>query len=138
MAYQLTQTGSEIQDILDKVGDINAITPLASGEAVQVPNGTWTVLQSMPVEAGTYLFDYGVTWGANATGYRQFGANKSGTTAPSGRTLVTIAGTATQGPGARAAGLAEFSAAGTLYLWGRQNSGATLTAYPYMECVKLR
>ena len=118
---------------------INNVVSLVSGDSASVASGTWTKLQSMTMAAGTYLVVFSVTWQADATGYRQFAALKNQTATPSpGRLAITNAGTATQGQGANASMLFTCAEGDTIDLWARQNSGSALTAYPYIEAVKLK
>ena len=124
--------------LADEVTSINQDIALVSGSSTSVTSETWQLLQTMNVSAGLYLFNYGASWSGNTTGYRQVGANADDSNAPSGRTVLVAAGTTGQGTSMSGAKILRFSAAGTFCVWGRQNSGSSLTAYPWIEAVKLR
>lgn len=137
-AWQAATVGGQLGTKAD-LSAINNVVTLVSGDSASVASGTWTKLQSMTMAAGAYLVVFGVTWQASATGYRQFAALKNQTATPNpGRLAITNAGTATQGQGANASMLFTCAEGDTIDLWARQSSGSALTAYPYIEAVKLK
>lgn len=122
----------------DEVTGINTDIALTSGSSTSVSNNSWTLLQTLSVSAGLYLVNYGCSWGGSATGYRQVGLNADSQNAPGGRTVLTAQGTSGTGTSMNGVRIWKFAAAGTLCIWGNQNSGGALTAWPWIEAVKLK
>lgn len=124
--------------LADEVTAMNQDVTLVSGASTSVTSGSWQLLQSMNVAAGLYLFNYGASWSGNATGYREIGANADTANAPAGRLVLVSQGTSGQGTSMNGVRVWRFSSAGTFCVWGNQNSGSSLTAYPWIEAVKLK
>lgn len=122
----------------DEVTGINTDIALTSGASSSVSNNSWTLLQTLSVSAGLYLVNYGCSWGGSATGYRQLGLNADSQNAPGGRTVLVAQGTSGAGTSMNGVRIWKFTAAGTLCIWGNQNSGGALTAWPWIEAVKLK
>lgn len=150
MAYQFTQTGAEIQDILDQVpvntGNISQntqdISELNSGFAenvstsLNVASGSWTSALTITLQSGLYLINYGCAFAANSSGYRGISFSTSGSSGAGRRSPLIGAAPSDQ---TRMTGARLVTASGGTYsLWVNQNSGSTLTCYPWIEYVKLR
>ena len=144
-SYTTYQAGNNIaisDDNTINVTGIPIVKTLGSykNESVAVANNTWTTLHSVSVEKGTYLLIGYASYPTNTTGYRQL--------------IIASSNTGTSGAGygmncsvAPASGIATtvtisaihtMTAAGTLYLRGRQNSGSSLTVpYAVLYAVKI-
>lgn len=154
MAYQFTQTGAQIQSILDQVGtntgdisslnatvlDINSGRSNNEPSAVSVPNGTWTLLASVSItDPGLYLFIAGALFDANGTGARKVGYSTNTATSPSGRrSTSTNAYSSGSTAGAEIVKLLQYTNSGTFCVWGAQNSGSSLNAQPWIEMIRLK
>lgn len=153
MSYTFTQTGAEIQDILDQVptntSDISAInttlTDINSGyagvtpEAGDVPTATWTVAYNYGnVSPGVYLVEYGGQFAANATGARTVGINTSTSSMSNSRWNPTMAAAGSGTTRMSFARILEVTSTAPIVLWAYQSSGSTLSFSPYMRIVRLR
>lgn len=153
MAYQFTQTGQEIQDILDQVGtnttDISSInTTLGNvgsgvatteGESATVASGSsWTNVLSVSVDAGTWLFLYGAQFASNATGARSVYGNASSSVSSVGRYGVTAAASSNTVTRVMGFAILNYNAAGTFNVHVSQNSGSSLSVLPYVRKVRLK
>ena len=107
-----------------------------SPAAVNVQSGTWTNLCSFTGEANaTYMILYGAAFTTNANGYRQL--HIAGTSSSAGRYSPSYAAVSGEQTRIQASIVYKFTAAGTIYLWARQNSGSQLATYGWMEVIKL-
>ena len=122
----------------DELSDVNNPISVDSGSSQSVSSGSWTVLQSKSFDAGLYLINYGCSWGASATGYREIGLNTDSANAPSGRLVQVAQGTSGAGTSMSGVRVWNVTATTTFYIWGNQNSGSALNAWPWIEAVKLR
>ena len=156
MPYQFRQTGAEIQDILDQVGEnttdissinttltnINDVTEGGNSASINIPSGnTWNVVDTLSVPAGEYLVIGSVSFSANSTaGDRAAGISAIST--PSGqfsRDIVSVpAATTGYNTTVQTLRYLTFSSTSTIYLVARQTSGSTLTVYPRVTIIRLR
>lgn len=107
-----------------------------SANAVSVPSGTWTALCTFTGKANTsYYIFYGAAFASNASGYRQLhigvNSNTAGRYSPS---YAAVSGDQTRLQGAI---VYNFSGAGTITLWARQNSGSALNVYGWYEAMEV-
>lgn len=105
--------------------------------SVSVPTATDTKLCSLDVPAGTYVVCYGIAWSASASGARVACLSTSGDM--DGRRhlqhyVAPVSGYVTR---QNHTTIMQLSSASTLWVVGRQTSGATLTADPYVCAVKV-
>lgn len=153
MSYTFTQTGAQIQTILNQVGtntndiatlnttltNINTGLSRNSGSTVSVPNNDWTLLQSLALTQGTWLVIGGCSYSANTTGQRSVVVTSSSTAPSSPRNGMRVAPT----PGGVTTNLWHMeiivaSPSATAYLWGVQASGGALNCFPYINAIRLR
>lgn len=153
MAYQFTQTGAQIQSILDQVGtntgdiaqNTQDIASLNSGftadtnpAAVSIASGTWTKVYEVTLAKGLWLIDYAVTFPSNSTGYRGIAFATSSSSWSPTRDCIRIpavSGAYTQPSGAR---IIELNASAGMAIWAYQDSGSTQSVGPYIRYVQLR
>lgn len=153
MAYQFTQTGAEIQAILDQVGEnttdisvinttltnINTTSSDTSGSVSLASADAWSVVKTINVPAGKYLFIASVVFPSNATGYRAVGI--SGVSNPSGlytRDITSVPAANGFNTSITTTRVITLSAQSDIYIVARQNSGAAQTVYPSIIAVRLR
>lgn len=127
-----------IGDELSTRGVYNSIVSGASAQVSSTADN-FTQVQKLDLEAGTWLIMAGMSFSNNQTGFRQIGLTSADSISVDRLSPLHSAAT---GAGAgvvlnltRAFYLAS---AGSVYLWARQNSGNTLTVYPYIQAIRLR
>lgn len=137
LAGDLTINGSE--SVVEAIEGATKYLPdeSKSPAAVNVPSGTtWTSLCSFTGEENTtYLIVYGAAFTTNANGYRQL--HVAGSSSSAGRYSPSYAAVSGEQTRIQASIVYKFTAAGTIYLWARQNSGSQLATYGWMEVIKL-
>lgn len=146
MAYTFTQTGAEIQAILNQaatdattLSHINTGIDKNSGSTVSVPNNTWTLLQSLALTQGTWLVIGGCSYAANATGQRSVVVTSSSTAPTTPRNGMRVSAS----PSGITTNIWHMeilvvTSSSTAYLWGAQASGGNLNCYPYINAIRLR
>ena len=145
MAFQFTQTGAEIQDILDQVPENTSdIASLNSGftadtnpAAVSIASGTWTKVYEVTLAKGLWLIDYAATFPSNSTGYRGIAFAPSSSWSPTRDCIriPAVSGAYTQPSGAR---IIELNASAGMAIWAYQDSGSAQSVGPYIRYVRLR
>lgn len=128
-------TQKEITNRLDAfsiVSTRSTNTTVASGSA-------WVQIDQVTISAGSYVIDFGGTFGADNNGYRQMAYSFNGA-APSsvGRDACSV--DAVQGTIAsmRSIFVRTSSSPTTITFWGRQNSGSSLTAYFSAHIIRIK
>lgn len=146
MAYTFTQTGAEIQAILNQaatdattLSNINTDISRNNGSTVSAANNTWTVLQSLALTQGTWLVIGGCSYGANATGQRSVVVTSSSTAPSTPRNGMRV----NAAPSGVTTNIWHMeiivvSSSSTAYLWGIQSSGGALNCFPYINAIRLR
>lgn len=117
---------------------IDATPTYTVGGSVSVPNTTFTQVQTVSLDAGVWLIEYGVSFQTNANGYRQIAFTTTSSTPTPDRTMPTspaVSGTSTT---VVKTAIVEVSTATTGRVWAYQNSGAARTVWPYIRTFKLR
>lgn len=134
-------SATNVQDAVDEVNDkVSNIGILKNGTisgSVACANDTVTEVGSVVLDIGVHLLVGGVNWAANATGFRQAafadGLNPGRTTAS---TISACSGS--KQAFVQVVQLINVTVANTtVKLYGWQNSGSSLTAYPYITTIKL-
>lgn len=100
------------------------------GDAVSVPSGQWTKIQTVPIEGnGLYLFSYGCSFSSNNNGVRRIFLTESNTVTDPGRQALQVNGHAyLQG-----SLVEKYSSPTTVHIFAYQNSGSVLNAAPYIR-----
>lgn len=108
--------------------------------SASIETGTsFTKLITVTVPAGRYIVEYGALFSTNGNGYRVVCITKADS-APDNYPRVyvervnAISGILTS---ISKSALFVLSEQTTLYLWGAQNSGSTLTVYPYIQALEI-
>ena len=120
-----------------RLNAINNIT-VNSLDNVNVANNTDTKLGEVTLSAGKWLLIGVCAWDENATGTRRLSLQDTdslGQHRLRSSTCVPVSGVNTTMP--PIVEVVIHSAQKTYYLYGKQNSGGTLTAYPGITTVKL-
>ena len=106
--------------------------------SVSLANNTWVNCGSITLTPGLWLVIYGSSFTANSSGERMMDVTLS-STAPTGTSRWTAhtAGNATVNNVFRVLTL-YYTNNTTIYLWGKQNSGSALTAYPILRATKIK
>ena len=118
-------------------------TYLNSSRSVLVKDDGWTsvagngsyvqVAQLNIPEAGVYELNYGGAFEANNTGYRAVYLSTMG----AGRYSPAIQAATTEQTRFGASHVYKFTAATTITLYAKQNSGTSLAFYPYIRAVRI-
>lgn len=122
----------------DELASRDIYNSIVTGASVQVSStaDSFTQLQTMALDAGVWLVLGGTSWANNATGFRQITLTNTNSAAAD-RTAPMHAAT-NGGSVIQVVRVFYMASAGTVYLWAKQNSGSTLTAWPYIQSIKLR
>lgn len=120
------------------LSEINVYNSVQLGEAVAAAgDGSNVKLLSATLAAGAWLVIAGSSFSANASGYRQIGLSNSDTPAWS-RMDVCFAAAESLSTNIQVMRLFSLPSGGTVTLFARQNSGASLNCYPFIHALKLR
>jgi phage minor structural protein len=116
-------------------GAVTIVEPTSSSLA----NASWVTKANVTLPAGTYMIEYGCAFSANNTGIRRCGLSP---TQNSDAAFVRGAGdskNAVQGTLTYTSGTAiiTLSTQRTLYMNARQDSGSSLTVYPWIRAVRI-
>lgn len=131
-------TQGAIEAVNTKVNGLITGYEEQSGSAVSLANNTWTSVQTINVTAGIWLINFGVSFAANATGYRQIALTNSSTTPSVDRHMPSTMAISGAALNLITTSLYEASGAETLHVWAIQNSGAARNCWPFIKAVKLR
>lgn len=123
----------------DELSTRNQYNSIVSGTAVSVASDTdnFTQLQTISLDAGVWLIMAGASFTSNSSGFRQLGLTSTNSITVD-RTSPLYAASSGAGVSIALDRAFYLSSAGTVYLWARQNSGSTLTCYPYIQAIRLR
>lgn len=139
MPYQFTQTGAEIQDILDTVDDLNS--GYASGtQDTTISSGSWQVAYSTTnsYDPGVYLIEYGGAFASDNTGVRMLGLSTSNSSYSANRWSPSLNAVSSQATRFVIARIYSITAASHFYIWAYQNSGSSLGFQGFLRIVRLR
>lgn len=117
-------------------GAVTIVEPTSSS----LTNASWVTKANVTLPAGTYMIEYGCAFSANNTGIRRCCLSS---TQNSDAAYVRGAGdskNAVQGTLTYTSGTAiiTLSTQRTLYMNARQNSGSSLTVYPWIRAVRIK
>lgn len=117
-------------------GAVTIVEPTSSS----LTNASWVTKANVTLPAGTYMIEYGCAFSANNTGIRRCCLSS---TQNSDAAYVRGAGdskNAVQGSLTYTSGTAiiTLSTQRTLYMNARQNSGSSLTVYPWIRAVRIK
>ena len=117
-------------------GAVTIVEPTSSS----LTNAAWVTKANVTLPAGTYMIEYGCAFSANNTGIRRCCLSP---TQNSDAAYVRGAGdskNAVQGTLTYTSGTAiiTLSTQRTLYMNARQNSGSSLTVYPWIRAVRIK
>lgn len=110
-------------------------------ETVSVPSGSgYTLLGQRTLAAGTWLILFGAAWAGDASGYRlvQLTTSSTAPTAIGRANMAIVAPASSTTTTCSQINMYKLASSTTYYLWGRQNSGSALNAYPFINTVRLR
>lgn len=124
--------------LADELSTRDVYNSIVSGASVQVSSSAdnFTQIQTMNLDAGVWLIFAGASMQQNTTGFRQIGLTNAPTI--SADRLSPMAVPTSGGTVMSTTRVFLLSTAGTIYLWARQNSGSTLSMWPFMQAVRLR
>lgn len=101
---------------------------------VSVPSGVRTKVAEKTLPAGKYIVVRGIDWGQNATGRRTI--NRADSSARHNYvTQMAVTGDDTV---VQMITTESFDTDTTLEIWGLQDSGSSLTAYPYWYIMRIK
>jgi len=109
-----------------------------SGSTVSAANDAWTKVQSVTLEAGTYLVKFGVSFASNATGYRSICLTVGSETATLDRYAPTqnaVSGRATDMMDTE---VVVLTAQTTVNVHAFHTAGTALNTYPFIKTLKLK
>ena len=166
MPYQFRQTGAEIQDILDQVGenttdiaqnttdiaqntnDISSINTTLTdintdyyqnvAGSYSVPSAQWTVTMTKRFEPGVYLVEYGAAFNTNSVGIRAVGFGYATGTFTPGRNVPQIGATPSDQTRLLHTQIMNFTSTTNMGIWLYQTSGSALNCFPVLRSIKLR
>lgn len=124
----------------DEVANRGVYGGLVTTGGVSVPNdtsNTFTQIQTMNLSAGLWLVMAGTSFTNNSSGWRQIGVTSTNSISVD-RTSPLYAAANGTGNALQIVRVFELTSSGTIYLWARQNSGSSLTCYPYIQAIRLR
>lgn len=130
LSGQIGAVNTQLSDLKNALG---SRTTDSNGNK-SVPSGTRTKISERTISAGTYLIVRGLDWSPNSTGRRCI--YKADGTARQ----YYISQNAVDGDDTiqQIVDIEAFSTSTTISIWGLQTSGASLTAYPYWDIVRLK
>lgn len=124
----------------DEVANRGVYGGIVTTGGVSVPNdtsNTFTQIQSMSLSAGLWLVMAGTSFTNNSSGWRQIGLTATNSISVDRTSPLEAAATGT-GNSMQIVRVFDLTSSGTVYVWARQNSGSSLTCYPYIQAVRLR
>lgn len=122
----------------DEIAKGNNSPVYTGGATTSVASEAWRTVQTVTLTPGLWLVEYGVSFQANATGYRIAAFTASSTEPSTDRTMPNspaISGAATN---LIKTTVIEVTATTTYYLWAWQNSGTSRNAFPYVRTYRMR
>lgn len=116
-------------------GAVTIVEPTSSSLA----NASWVTKANVTLPAGTYMIEYGCAFSANNTGIRRccLSSTQNSDAAyvrGAGDSINAVQGTLTYTSGTA---IITLSTQRTLYMNARQNSGSSLTVYPWIRAVRI-
>lgn len=124
---------AELVSLNSKIVNIGTQTTDQTG-TVSVPSGVRTKIAEKTLPAGRYIVIRGIDWGQNATGRRTI--NRSDSSARHNYiTQMAVTGDDTV---MQMITTESFDTDTTLEIWGLQDSGSALTAYPYWYIMRIK
>lgn len=137
--YDRPSLNGNITSLSDTIRHIGSVyNGSNTNEAVSVPHNTATLVSTLTLQAGVYLFVACIDWGANESGYRQVATATP--TNPGRRVAVTsipVPGTNKQ-TYQQLVEIISISGSEDVNVYGIQTSGNALNAYPWVYAVKIR
>lgn len=131
----INEVKNDISIINDNLGTYVQI----NWTSTSVPTSTYTIIDSKTLPAGKWIMVYGGEWTNNGNGFRLMTVNTDGTSNPtSSRLTITIDGSSAHSSSDTRTMIWEFQSETTFYLWGWQNSGATLNCWPVLTAIQLK
>lgn len=103
---------------------------------VSIPSSTATEFSSLTLTTGVWIVVACADWAANGSGYRQIATGTK--TNPNRPTATTTAGISSKEAYQQLTMIKPITgASSTIVFYGLQNSGSTLTIYPYVYAVRV-
>ena len=122
-----------VQDSVDATGSLVEVFP----QAVTCAASGWTQLANLELGPGRWLVIVGGQFAQNGTGSRSLGHSTSDTTTPTGRIRAQAQAVANATTNISYSYFYTRATTTTVYLWGAQNSGGTLSCSPWISAVRI-
>ena len=135
----LSQASDYTQQQIEKTLSLYRDTSAWTAASKSAASGTWTQMASLDLKKGMNLVICGAAFGSNASGYRQICVSSASDVADVSAGRYDPSYQAANGDQTRINAIRPLylNDNATYYLWARQNSGSSLTVYPYAYVINL-